>query len=62
MSKNLFNWKFKKMDTFYMLHKSEQEIRVVLYKGFFSNFQGLEKMEFSNTQSCEKPSDFDKKK
>lgn len=50
------------MDTFYMLHKSEQEIRVVLYKGFFSNFQGLEKMEFSNTQSCEKPSDFDKKK
>lgn len=45
-----------------MLHKSEQEIRVVLYKGFFSSFQGLEKMEFSNTQSCEKPSDFDKKK
>lgn len=36
------------MDTFYKLHKSELEIRVPLYKNFFSNFQGLEKMEFSN--------------
>lgn len=40
----------KTIDTFYMLDKSEKEIRALLHNiFFFPNFQGTEKMEFSNT-------------
>lgn len=57
MSKNLLNWKFERNVCIYVLCKSQQEITVLVYNIFFPVSKGL-KRQFSNTQSCEKPSGY----